>query len=110
MSHDGSFDRMVSSLVLPCLALPCLALSCLVLSCLPVLLWQLLLCRVCVRAVWWHAENSRVYIQNVPVCAGTTPACGNTCGRGAGTHGDVFNVHTGRGDEKEGREGEKGSA
>ena len=29
------------------------------------------------------------------VCTGTTPACGNTCGRGAGTHGDVLNVHTG---------------
>ena len=29
------------------------------------------------------------------MCTGTTPACGNTCGRGAGTHGDVLNVHTG---------------
>ena len=27
--------------------------------------------------------------------AGTTPACGNTCVRGAGTHGDVLNLHTG---------------
>ena len=38
---------------------------------------------------------SRVHTQNVSMCAGTTPACGNTCGRGAGSHGDVLNVHTG---------------
>ena len=29
----------------------------------------------------WHAEN--------------TVTCRNTCARGAGTHGDVLNVHTG---------------
>ena len=39
-------------------------------------------------------KNLRVWIQNVPVCTGTTPACGNTCARGAGTHGDVLNLHT----------------
>ena len=39
-------------------------------------------------------KRLRVYVQNVPVCTGTTPACGNTCGRGAGTHGDVLNLHT----------------
>ena len=33
--------------------------------------------------------------QNVPVCTGTTPTCVYTCGRVAGTHGDVLNVHTG---------------
>ena len=49
---------------------------------------------VCACGVVWHAENPRVYIQNVSVCSGTTPACGNTCGRGAGAHGDVLNVHT----------------
>ena len=52
-----------------------------------------------VCAVWrvWCGtlENPRVSVQNVPVCTGTTPACGNTCGRGAGTHGDVLNPHTG---------------
>ena len=36
----------------------------------------------------------RVYVQDVPVCTGTTPACVSTCGRGAGTHGDVLNAHT----------------
>ena len=36
----------------------------------------------------------RVYIQNVPVCTGTTPASVTTRGRGAGTHGDVLNVQT----------------
>ena len=45
------------------------------------------------------------------MCTGTTPACGTTCGRGAGTHGDVLNLHTevfgtdtrGRGREREER-------
>ena len=44
---------------------------------------------LCVRP-----ENLRVWIQNVPVCTGTTPACVTTCGRGAGAHGDVLNLHT----------------
>ena len=49
----------------------------------------------CVRS-----KRLRVKIQNVPVCTGTTPACVTTCGRGAGTHGDVLNAHTGgRGEE-----------
>ena len=43
----------------------------------------------------WHAENLRVYVQNVPVCTGTTHTCVTTCGRGAGTHEDVLNGHTG---------------
>ena len=30
-----------------------------------------------------------------PVCTGTTPASGTRCGRGAGTHGGVLNLHTG---------------
>ena len=49
------------------------------------------------------SRTSRVYIQNVPVYAGTTRTCVSTCARGAGTHGDVLNathggvlnVHTG---------------
>ena len=36
-----------------------------------------------------------MYVQNVPVCTGNTSTCVNTCGCGAGTHGDVLNVHTG---------------
>ena len=36
----------------------------------------------------------RVYVQNVPVCAGTTRTCVETCTRGAGTHGDVLNRDT----------------
>ena len=40
-------------------------------------------------------NRPRVYVQNVPVFAGTTRTCSNTCARGAGTHGDVLNVHTG---------------
>ena len=41
-------------------------------------------------------QRPRVYIQHVPVCTGTTRTCLNTCARGAGIHGDVLNVHTGR--------------
>ena len=37
-----------------------------------------------------------VCIQNVSVCTGTTSTCVNTCGRVAGTHGDVLNVRTER--------------
>ena len=34
----------------------------------------------------------RVYVQNVPVCTGTTRTHVSTCARGVGTHGDVLNV------------------
>ena len=38
-----------------------------------------------------YVQNAlRVHIQNVPVCTGSRLACGNTCRRGAGTHGDVL--------------------
>ena len=43
----------------------------------------------------WLQERLRVYIQNVSVYAGTTRTCVETCARGASTHGDVLNVHTG---------------
>ena len=43
----------------------------------------------CVRS-----KLPRVYVQNFPVCTGTTRTCFNTCSRGAGIHGDVLNVHT----------------
>ena len=36
-----------------------------------------------------------MYVQNVPVYAGTTRTCFNTCARCAGIHGDVLNVHMG---------------
>ena len=42
-----------------------------------------------------HSKRPRVYIQNVPVCTGTTRTCVSTCARGAGTHGDILNAHTG---------------
>ena len=54
-------------------------------------------CRV-VWCVWcprvYVQKRLRVYVQNVPVCTGTTLACVTTCGRGADTHGDVLNLHT----------------
>ena len=40
-------------------------------------------------------KSLRVYIQNVLVYASTTRTCVETCARGAGTHVDVLNVHTG---------------
>ena len=67
----------------------CVSLS---LSLLCVWLWC-----VCVRCGVFGdtLKNPCVYNQNVPVCTGTTPTCVNTCGCGAGTHGDVLNVFTG---------------
>ena len=50
---------------------------------------------VCACGVVWCGTLKTPVFQYVPVCTGTTPASGNTCGRGAGTHGDVSNVHTG---------------
>ena len=47
-------------------------------------------CQPCV-----HSKRARVYVQNVPVCTGTTRTCVSTCARGAGTHGDVLSGHTG---------------
>ena len=41
-----------------------------------------------------HSKRPRVWIQNIPVCTGTTRTCFNTCARGASIHGDVLNVHT----------------
>ena len=36
-----------------------------------------------------------VYVQTASVCTGTTRTCVSSCARGAGTHGDVLNRHTG---------------
>ena len=41
-----------------------------------------------------HSKRPLVYVRNVSVCTGTTRICVITCGRGAGTHGDVLNLHT----------------
>ena len=47
------------------------------------------------KAVCGSKKNvPRVYIQNVPVYAGTTRTCVETCARGAGIHEDILNVHT----------------
>ena len=44
-----------------------------------------------------RVPNTRphMYVENVPVCTGTTRTCFNTCAHCAGIHGDVFNVHMG---------------
>ena len=40
------------------------------------------------------SKRLRVYVQNVPVCTGTTRTCVSTCARVARLHGDVLNVDT----------------
>ena len=60
---------------------------------------------VCLCVLWhngksgknriWLQKRLRVYIQYVPLYAGTTRTCVEICVRGVGTHGDVLNVHTG---------------
>ena len=73
--------------------------------CLSVVLCVVVLCGVCVcgvLCVWcgvWRGlarrKNLRVWIQNVPVCTGTTRTCGNTCARGCRyTRGTFLNLHT----------------
>ena len=44
------------------------------------------------KSVYFGSALS-VYIQNVSVCTGNTSTCFYTCGRVAGTHGDVFECH-----------------
>ena len=84
------FSSVFSCLLFLCLLSLSLSVSavsqCL---CLLVVLWSCCCCVV-------------VYTLKTPVCTFKTspcvpapPTCGNTCGRGAGTHGDVLNAHTG---------------
>ena len=104
----------MSSVLSPLSSLLCLVLS----SSLPSSLLSVsrgVVCRcvrvgVCVRGCVWHAENLRVCIQHVPVCAFKTspcvPApragaeknmwacCRYTRGRFERTHAGVLNAHT----------------
>ena len=78
----------------------CRCVCCCVLVCV----WcEWCVCGVCGGGVWWwcvarlgtQKTNLRVQIQNVPVCTGTTRTFVLPhAGRGAGTHGDVLNLHT----------------
>ena len=112
-------SSLFSSLLLSCLVsslafflLPsCLVSSSLSLSlsvpvcpCLRVLLWWLLLCLVCMSLWSWCVRAVWCGTLKTPVCTFKTSPCvpaprahafQHTCGRGAGTHGDVLNVHTG---------------
>ena len=55
-------------------------------------------CVVCVVCGVTHAEKPPCVRSKRSVCTGNTYTCVNTCVCGAGTHGDVLNVHTaGRG-------------
>ena len=95
---------VLSSLFFSCLVLSlflCLSLSLSVSLCLSLSLSLSPCGVVCCGVVWcvWCPrvcvqKRLRVYVQNASVCAGTTPACVTTCGLGAGTHGDVLNLHT----------------
>ena len=58
------------------------------------MLCVVLCCVLCVWRSLARRKNLRVQIQNVPVCTGTTRTCVTTCGRGAGTQGNVLNLHT----------------
>ena len=72
-------------------------------------MWCVSLCVVvwCVWCVWCvlrglargktpvcRLKTPPCVVQNVPVYAGTTRTCGETCARFASIHGDVLNVHT----------------
>ena len=74
----------------------CCVLWCVVCVVVVVVLLLVVVCVcVCVAARWKKTwKKNRVCIQNVPVYAGTTRTCVSTCARGAGTHGDVLNLHT----------------
>ena len=101
---NSSTLRLVFHLLFSCLS-SCLLLSSFSVSvCLSI---RVLFCVVaaaavvvcvswCVWCVWCDIleKTPRVYVQNVPMCTGTTPASVTTCGRGAGTHGDVFSTDT----------------
>ena len=101
---------LLLSLVLPSLV-PRLAFTCFLCLCLSVSVCCCVCCGVCCGvccacvvvcvvcvvvcgvAHWKNpcadSKRSRVYVQNV-----STRTCVATCGRGAGTHGDVLNLHT----------------
>ena len=94
-----SLSLSVSVSLSPCGAVVCVVL-CVVLCCV---------CGVVCGAAW-HAEKTSVCRFKTSPCTGTTRTCVTTCGRGAGTHGDVLNPHTevfwtdtrGRGGEERG--------
>ena len=53
------------------------------------------LCMAVVVVVWRDTLKTSVCMfKKVPVCTGNMSTCVCTCGRVAGTHGDVLNVHT----------------
>ena len=106
--HESSLFTLLSSLcsclVFFSLCLCLLSLSLSVSVCLRVVLCLVLWCGLCgvcgvlcetLKKPCVHSKHPRMYVQNVPVYAGTTRTRVVTCARGAGTHWDVFNVHTG---------------
>ena len=74
--------------------------------CVAVMWCVVVVCLVCVVVLLYvvvcHAEKTPVCAFKTPACVrskrprvyGTTRTCFSTCARGAGTHGDVLNVHT----------------
>ena len=91
------------SSLLSCLVLSSFVFSSLVLSLLFVFSSLFVSVSVSVSVSVWcfgvsawcvHSTRLRVYVQNVPVCTGTTRTHVETCARGASTNVDVLNVHT----------------
>ena len=85
LSHLSS-DLLFSTSLAPVWRVLCVVF-CVVLLCVAVCC-----CVLCVLGEEWEREG--VCIDHVPVCTGTTRTCVSTSARGAGTHGDVLNVHT----------------
>ena len=93
--------------ILSSLVLSCLLLSSLLLSCLCSSVFSSLFVSVSVRcfgvSAWCGVVCGAVCPLNTSPCVRSkrprvyrhhAHTCGNTCARGAGTHGDVLNVHT----------------
>ena len=78
----------------------CVLLLCLVVCCAVCCVVLCCVCCVCavVVVVWCETRKNPVCTFKASPCVPTTRLhMVNTCGRVAGTHGDVLNAHTGRG-------------
>ena len=97
LSSSPHFLLLLSLSLSLCPLSPCVVVV-VVVSCVYVFVVVVRACGV----VWCGTLKTPVF-QYVPVCTGTTPASGNTCGRGARTHGRRFEctreVHMVRGVE-----------
>ena len=99
----------LSSLLLSCLCLSSFVFSSLFLCLLPLSLsvsLSLSPCDVVCVCVLRHTEKTwkkpvYTFKKRPRLCRHHAHTCFNTCARGAGTHGDVLNVHTGAGGHRQ---------